>query len=97
MQAALAKYACGRCVGWSIRWGGFKISRIDSHFGVGGAAGGTQPDGSPLSSAYAVLFKVGRTWRVLEFGSADIGCHQMPRIVRKDLGLSCSHTRDFPP
>lgn len=96
MEASVARFACGTCEGWQFQWGRFTVSRIDAHFGVGHISGGTNGQGE-LQSAVAVLFKIGRKWQTLELGQADVGCHQMPKVVRRDLGLTCSRTPEPPP
>jgi hypothetical protein len=98
MKAALARSLCGRCVGWKLEWGRFRISSVDEHFGSGVLRNGSRKaNGEELQSGYALLFRVKGRWRVLDAGQADVGCNQMPRIVRRDLGFGCSREPRPPP
>lgn len=47
-------------------------------------------DPAAFDGATAVLHLDGKTWRVRDLGSFDVGCGIAPKAVLEDLGLPCS-------
>ena len=68
-----------------LRLSRIRLSKTDRRWAAANyAAPGTQ-------SGYAVLHREGTQWRVVDYGTADVGCSSAPAKALYDLGIYCGH------
>jgi hypothetical protein len=68
-----------------LRLSRIRLSKTDRRWAAANyAAPGRQ-------SGYAVLHREGARWRVVDYGTADVGCSSAPTRVLHDLGIYCGH------
>jgi hypothetical protein len=84
-----------RLVPRSLREGTFKLGRTRVSTKGRWAMSVIAPTGSArraLDPVVGLFRSRGSTWRLVEFGTAGVGCAKLivPRDVRKDLGIVCA-------